>query len=930
MGNERRVRGRSGMSRRDVIRASAGMAALAAGHRWRLSVAGTGLRAADAIGIGSESALNDGPFGTTAAPLRIYLAPDDHTDYMWSADEEGYRRVFLDMLDYQLDLIDATSDLPWEHQAKWSCDGSLWVWEFERNRGADAFDRLIERIRDGHISVPLNPLVACPGGAPAEAILRGMYYAGRLERRHGIRLPLAIANENQTLPYGLGSLWAGAGAKYSWKGVCGCDSRVPDLRDRTHEIYWWVGPDGRRILMKWNSLLTENQGPGGYAEARHPEAAVKAVTEDAVGNGFRARYPYEVIGLFGRGWDDLETYGDETITAAIELTDETKTVIVSNTVDFFEAFEEEHGETLPRVSVSFGNEWDVLCASMQEVSARVRRSTDRLREAEALAVLETIADPEFTQADIGARDEAFMALGSYHEHEWDADGPVGHDPRRDWQRRTAERIETYVDSLHDRGRGALGARINDARWRVAGSPDPATGLAPRVYVFNPLGWSRDDLADIGWEDFGLSGEVHVVDVTSGEIVPSQRMRRAGVDVLRIWASNVPGIGYRVFEVRSGAGPDLASAASISDGVLVNDHYQVEVSENGTIDRLLDRARGNRDLVRELDARGLNALSPLPGGTGRVSVESEGPVSVTLRVDVDDPIKRTTWITLDRGGKRIGIENEIRETFDDTLTWDFGFSLTPFEAWHEEVGAVVLARLRDDGGHYSDRNARYDWLSMGHFAALADGARSITLSNRDCSFFKLGDSSAETLDTKTPRISALAGGRVDGPTLGIQGQGGDERFAYRFALRVNDTFSATESMRFALEHQTPFVTGLVRGDAADGPLWPADQFALASLSNPDVLLWALKVADDGPEHGLVVRLWNVSRTRAETEIALAPPHTIQDAEHVTHIETPIGPADIRDGVLNVRLEGGAMETFRVLPGRLQVGGGKAVALPFVGR
>ena len=29
---------------------------------------------------------------------------------------------------------------------------------------------------------------------------------------------------------------------------------VPDLQNRAREIYNWVGPDGSRILMKWNSL----------------------------------------------------------------------------------------------------------------------------------------------------------------------------------------------------------------------------------------------------------------------------------------------------------------------------------------------------------------------------------------------------------------------------------------------------------------------------------------------------------------------------------------------------------------------------------------------------------------------------------------------------------------------------------------------------
>ena len=34
---------------------------------------------------------------------RIYLANDDHTDFLWTADEETYERVFQEMIDYYLD-----------------------------------------------------------------------------------------------------------------------------------------------------------------------------------------------------------------------------------------------------------------------------------------------------------------------------------------------------------------------------------------------------------------------------------------------------------------------------------------------------------------------------------------------------------------------------------------------------------------------------------------------------------------------------------------------------------------------------------------------------------------------------------------------------------------------------------------------------------
>ena len=34
-----------------------------------------------------------------AEPTRIYIANDDHTDFMWTADADTYRNVFVDMLD---------------------------------------------------------------------------------------------------------------------------------------------------------------------------------------------------------------------------------------------------------------------------------------------------------------------------------------------------------------------------------------------------------------------------------------------------------------------------------------------------------------------------------------------------------------------------------------------------------------------------------------------------------------------------------------------------------------------------------------------------------------------------------------------------------------------------------------------------------------
>ena len=44
-----------------------------------------------------------------SAQKRFYVAPDDHTDYYWTADGNAYRQAFLTMTDYYLDLYERLS-----------------------------------------------------------------------------------------------------------------------------------------------------------------------------------------------------------------------------------------------------------------------------------------------------------------------------------------------------------------------------------------------------------------------------------------------------------------------------------------------------------------------------------------------------------------------------------------------------------------------------------------------------------------------------------------------------------------------------------------------------------------------------------------------------------------------------------------------------
>ncbi len=854
-----------------------------------------------------------------AQPVRIYIGNDDHTDLMWTANQAVYESTYVDMLDFHLALADQTASNPAPYRNRFNADGHHWLWAYQSKKSPEAFDRLMERIKDGTISVPLNCVVSCYGAQPTEAVLRGMYYPGRLERTYDYRFRLAVAMENQGLPLGLASLFSGSGGLYSWRGVCGCATRMnkDSLTRRPREIFWWTGPDGRRLLLKWHSLWpSNNQSSGGYSEAFDPTAAVEFLSRNAT---FLRRYrvpgasePYQVRAAFGFGWDalarktgqpyaaDPQTYPqvDHFHQVAERMSDASRQVIVSNQLDFFEDFESLYGATLTTRSETYGNEWDLYSASMSETSARVRRAVERLRSAEFLAALVSLKQPGFLTPYRNARDLAFRNLGLYWEHNWTADGPITRDQRAAWQQGLCEQIEQYVNDLYNAALASVEHQI------------PRPSNAYRFFVANPLGWNRTDAADIGY--IGDSN-IHVVDVSTGREVPHQIVTLDGANFLRILASDVPSAGYKVYEVHPGPAIQRANAANISGNdriSLDNVNLGVTIEADGAISSLIDKRNGRYDWAATIDGYQLNDFAGRSNAGQPLVVENVGPVSVSVRAESGAGIRHSSLITVYRSSNRVDIHNVIRENFANTRHCSFSFSCESPSVFSEEVGAINLNKLKSAGGAYATSHARYDYITVNHFAEIRDrsSTRGVVVSNADLPFARMGNSTPTTLDTTTPQLNFLIGGQVDGPNLGIPAQWGNNYFNQRFALRPTSDYDPAASMRFAMEHQNPFITGYVQ--AIDQGKLPADTYSLLSVNNPNTLLWALKVHDDGIQKGLVTRFWNLSNVAVQSSVDVHSP--IRSAFRTTHLETDISPAQFNGNSLTTFFAPQQIQTYRLQP------------------
>ncbi|QQS29042.1 MAG: glycoside hydrolase [Sphingobacteriales bacterium] len=834
-----------------------------------------------------------GCFAHIAAQQKhIYIANDDHTDYLWSADVATYQQAFLDVLDYYLDLNEATATNPVPYQNRYNCDAAFWVYTYKKYKTPTEFQRLIDQIQSGHVTVPLNMMVATYGGQSAESIIRGMYWQGKLEREYNLDLNIAISMENQTHPLGLASLWAGSGANYSWKGVCGCASPVsyPELGNRTHEIYQYKGPDSTGVLMKWYSL-DYNQGLGGYAEAWNPNNAVG----DCADKCNTVKYPYWVAGGFGRGWDNLTTFDSTFPTVAQSNSNATQQVYVSNETDFFEHFNSLYGNNLPTECVTYGNDWDTDCASLAEVTANVKRMVEKLRSAEVMATLVATQNPAAYPAVDELREKCWVALGQYWEHNFGLGGCCGDDERANWQRELADDVAGYVNQLYAQSLAALGSRIQK------------TGTNLRFFVLNPLNWTRTDVADF---DYTGSSNIKVIDLQTGQETPFQMVTVNGSSKLRILAQNIPSIGYKTYEVQAGAGISFPNAITVTGNLMENEFYRLTVTNAGVITSLQDKLNGNTEYCQAINSKYINDLGSGNSNTGTLSLVNNGAVSATFMCTSTNPIQHTTLITLYKDINRIDLQNTINASFGDNIrTYSFSFNLTNPTTHHEELGAILKVKNTSSGGHYAMNARRHAWQTLNHFADVGIAGRGITLSNADAGFMKIGSSTTNFLDETSSQINVLAGGRMAGSGPGIFNQHGDTQFLNRFALHIhNNSFNQATAMKWALEHQNPLICGIVGG----GTTFPETMFSYLSVSDPNVVLWTLKPSEEGVEDGgIIARLWNLSTTPSVCTVDFT--RTANSATRATHIETDLLPADLVNGNLTANLGQQQMQTYRIYLG-----------------
>jgi len=130
--------------------------------------------------------------------------------------------------------------------------------------------------------------------------------------------------------------------------------------------------------------------------------------------------------------------------------------------------------------------------------------------------------------------------------------------------------------------------------------------------------------------------------------------------------------------------------------------------------------------------------------------------------------------------------------------------------------------------------------------------------------------------------------------------------FRFAIASRPKADNVESARFGWAVANPLL-GVVVPANPQGAL-PGEPTSLVSVAEPNVLLTAVKRADDG--NALIVWLWELGGQSITAHLRLDPHLRATKSVACNLVEDPSGPLELHNGQVAVPIRGSGLATLRI--------------------
>jgi alpha-mannosidase len=846
-------------------------------------------------------------FTETLEPAKkwtLYLVPHVHLDV-------GYTDYQAKVSAIQSRILDEATDLAAKHpDFRFSTDGSWNLEQYLNSRSSQERQRMAQAIRDGKIFIPAQSANVLTGFPTAEALIRSLYPSAAFSRMNGTPFNYANITDVPSYSWSYASILAAAGIPYLFAGSN--NDRAPVLmlgRLNERSPYYWEGPDGGRVLFWYSRHYMQMQFLFGLPPLVEPGEEVLPLFLQMYEH---PDYHADAAIIFGTQVENTDLFPQQAT-----LADEWDGQFAyphleySGFHDALESIARQFGNDIPTLRGDGGPYWEDGIGSDAFYAALERENESRAPSAEKLATISSIVNPRLAP-DKDALDSMWASIVLMDEHTWTSWNSVS-DPD------SSEAIE-QLRVKDSRATTAAALRDNLLRGSMASLADSIAAGVDSIIVFNSLSWQRS-----GEVTIDLDRGMEIADRATGQAVP-YLVVHDGENFQRVefLAGDVPGAGYRVYDLRS-AKATAPAPETATDTTLESPFYRVEIDpSSGAVRSIFDKqlqrelvdpaspwrfgqclyvTGGDQEPNSILQYRAISPQPKLdvhPAASGRLVSVERTPFGWLARLEsstLNVPHIVTEIRLFDKEKKIEFVENldKQQEMKKEALYFAFPFAMShPRFQYEIQNGVVDPARDMYPG-------AGREWFSVQHWASVEQDGVAGTVMPLDTPLVTLGDINRGAWPTEFGRrpgaIFAYAMNNY-WHTNYRAAQGGEFRF--RFVVTSASATDAPALSRMGWEEVTPLEQDQIRSQdkALDLPR-PLDGHSgqFLAIDDPDLLFDTWKPAEDGS--GTILRLIDLGGA-ARTVTVSIPLVTLTQVFATDAVERNLHPLPL-DGTGKIQVE-----------------------------
>jgi alpha-mannosidase len=794
-----------------------------------------------------------------------------------------------------------------------------WLAEnYLHSRNAARRQEFFARAAEHRLGLNAMYLNLMTGICTGEEMYRSLYFSKSLQRQHGVPFEFACITDAPSHTWFTPSMLAEVGIKGFANGSN--QTRGPLLQNSNlneDSPFYWEGADGRRV-MTWfaRSYLQLNRLVGDQPSMDRLSRTIPQF----LARYRRANYPVDAVLLYGLYTDNASIRDGEA--ATIKKWNDTwefPKLTPATDADYYAYLEQNFAKKLPVFRGDAGAYWEDGAASTALETTVNRASQRMLPQAEMASALATAFHP----AEVYPADEfreAWKNLLFYDEHTWGAHNSVAQ-PDRHFVTAQWEVKRSFAWRAHWAATDLLTRSLNRLVQNISVE-------GPTLFVFNADLWPRTGMVEVE-----LNPNRQLVDPSSGAPVPMDVVReQQGYRVLRFFADNVPGLGYRAYRIVP-TDPKPAPRPHTGTWEIESRYYRVKIDpESGAIASLYDKELG-RELADPQAPYKLNQLLYVSGGansrlmTDKVDLkppqlEITGQTRASLiennghRIRIQAQARSVplidTEITVYDQAKRVDIVNHIRkeEVRDkEAVYFAFPFHVSPPELAYQVQNTWIRPNADQLPG------ACRDWFTTQNVVVTRDAGAAIAWATPDAPLVTLTDINRGRWLT---HLDIVNGYIFSYPmhnywfTNYKASQWGE--FTYRYYITSARHLNDPELARFDAETRAPLIGyPLEGGNVRITPvkhIMPEVRGSFFEIDSDHAQLTAFKEAEDG--RGYVLRLRETAGQPGVAKLR-SPIFPITSAHLANGVEDHRAPLAVKPGGIEIPLKPRGFTTVRLVLG-----------------